>query len=62
VLARARLLIKPQISEMPVVKSDRLLDTKDYQKGIRISDAQIKQLSLEKAPTLAKWNYTISPR
>ena len=38
------------------------LDTKDYQKGIRISDAQIKQLSLEKAPTLAKWNYTISPR
>ncbi len=38
------------------------LDTKDYQKGIRISDAQIKQSSLEKAPTLAKWNYTISPR
>jgi len=37
------------------------IDTKDYKKGIKISDRQMKQLNLNKHNTLPKWNYTISP-
>jgi arginine repressor len=33
-----------------------------YKKGIKISDAQFSQLSIEHHATLPKWNYTISPR
>ncbi len=35
---------------------------KHYKKGIKISDAQFSQLSIEHHTTLPKWNYTISPR
>ena len=35
---------------------------KAYKKGIKISDAQFSQLSMERHTTLPKWNYTISPR
>ena len=35
---------------------------KAYQKGIKISDAQFSQLSMQRHTTLPKWNYTLSPR
>jgi hypothetical protein len=38
------------------------LDTQKYAKGVRISDANMKALALEKGSELEKWNYTISPR
>ena len=34
----------------------------DYQKGIKISDEQMKQLSLEEVAFRPQWNYTILPR
>lgn len=37
-------------------------DPRTYDKGVRISDADMKGLSLEKGSELGKWNYTISPR
>lgn len=38
------------------------LDTREYAKGVRISDDDMKALALEKRSELEKWNYTISPR
>ena len=38
------------------------LNSKKYAKGIKISDADMKSLSLETGNELEKWNYTISPR
>ena len=35
---------------------------KAYKKGIRISDAQFSQLSMQRHTTLPKWNYTLLPR
>lgn len=37
-------------------------DQKTYEKGQKISDAQMRELSLTRDKELAKWNYTISPR
>jgi len=34
---------------------------KPYQKGIKIDDAQMEQLALERHDPLPKWNYTIRP-
>ncbi|MFH0945038.1 MAG: hypothetical protein V2A76_07555 [Planctomycetota bacterium] len=38
------------------------LDTREYAKGVRVSDADMKALALKKRSELEKWNYTISPR
>jgi len=37
------------------------LHTKQYQRGIRISDRQIKQINLKNYTQRPKWNYSISP-
>lgn len=37
-------------------------DTRKYAKGVKISDADMKALALEKGNELERWNYTISPR
>ena len=44
------------------LKVKAYIDTKEYKKGIKISDQKMKQLNLEKHDTLPKWNYSISPR
>ena len=38
------------------------LDSREYAKGVRISDAEMKELSLETGSDLARWNYTLNPR
>ena len=38
------------------------LDTREYAKGVRVSDADMKALALKKRSELEKWNYTIRPR
>ena len=35
---------------------------KQYAKGIKISDPEMRRLSLDKSKSLPKWNYTIQPR
>lgn len=37
------------------------LDTKQFEKGVKISDEQMNRLNIEKHTTLPKWNYTIRP-
>jgi hypothetical protein len=37
------------------------IDPKDYAKGIRITDEQMRRLNIHKHDTLLNWNYTISP-
>ena len=38
------------------------LDTREYAKGVRISDADMNALALKKRSELERWNYAISPR
>ena len=38
------------------------LNKRNYAKGVKISDADMENLSLETGKKLEKWNYTISPR
>ena len=38
------------------------LNTKIYQKGVSISNEEMKHLCLRKHPKLPKWDYTINPR
>ena len=38
------------------------LDTRDYQKGIKVSDAEMMTLNLKGDTFHPEWNYTISPR
>jgi hypothetical protein len=33
-----------------------------YEKGRKVSDAQMKELNLERHAVCPKWNYTIRPR
>lgn len=37
------------------------IDSKDYAKGIKITDEQMSRLNIKKHDTLPKWNYTLSP-
>ncbi|CEG13738.1 transposase (fragment) [groundwater metagenome] len=39
-----------------------LLDTEDYETGIKISDDQMKELNLTFHETNPEWNYTILPK
>lgn len=43
------------------LKVKSYLDTKDYPKGVEISDQQMSRIHLEKHTTLPSWNYTITP-
>ncbi len=43
------------------LKVDAILNEKQYEKGIKISDEQINQINLEKHDVLPQWNYTIAP-
>ena len=38
------------------------LDTRDYPKGIKVSDAEMMTLNIEGDTFHPEWNYTISPR
>ena len=38
------------------------LDTRDYPKGIKVSDAEMKTLNIKGDAFHPEWNYTISPR
>lgn len=38
-----------------------ILDEKNYEKGIKISDAEMKQINIKFHDELPKWNYTIFP-
>ena len=39
-----------------------LLDTRTYEKGIKISDAEMEMLNIEGDDFHPEWNYTIKPR
>jgi len=41
---------------------DPRLVKKAYKNGIKISDTQFSQLSMQRHTTLPKWNYTLLPR
>lgn len=38
-----------------------ILNENKYEKGIKISAAQIKELNIKKKEQLPQWNYTIRP-
>jgi hypothetical protein len=38
------------------------LDTRDYPKGIKVSDAEMMTLNVKGDAFHPEWNYTISPR
>lgn len=38
------------------------LDTNTYQKGIKVSDKDFKNLNIEKDDFHGEWNYTIKPQ
>jgi hypothetical protein len=38
------------------------LDTRDYQKGVRVSDEEMATLNIKRDTFHPEWNYTISPR
>jgi len=40
---------------------DAILNENKYEKGIKISDAQMNEISLTNNELLPQWNYTISP-
>ncbi|GJQ49738.1 transposase [Candidatus Kuenenia stuttgartiensis] len=37
-----------------------ILNEKEYQKGIKITDDQMKEININKHSVLPDWNYTIS--
>lgn len=43
------------------LKVDAILNEKKYEKGIKISDDQMKEINLKKHDILPQWNYTIAP-
>ena len=44
------------------LKIESALDTRTYEKGIKVSDAQMKALDIQGDPFHPEWNYTIRPR
>ena len=44
------------------LKVESALDTRTYQKGIKVSDAEMKALDITGDPFHPEWNYTIRPR
>jgi len=43
------------------LKVDAILNEKKYEKGIKISNDQMKEINLKKHDILPQWNYTIAP-
>jgi Rhodopirellula transposase DDE domain len=43
------------------LKIESALDTRAYEKGIKVSDAQMKALDIQGDPFHPEWNYTIRP-
>jgi hypothetical protein len=41
---------------------DALLDENTYQKGIKISDAEMERINLIRGPFHGEWNYSILPQ
>jgi hypothetical protein len=44
------------------LKVEAVLDTMVYEKGIKISDAEMKRLALRGDAFHPEWNYTVNPR
>jgi Rhodopirellula transposase DDE domain len=44
------------------LKVESALDTRTYEKGIKVSDAEMKTLDINGDPFHPEWNYTIRPR
>ena len=44
------------------LKVESALDTRRYQKGIKVSDATMKRLYITADQFHPEWNYTIKPR
>jgi hypothetical protein len=44
------------------LKVESALDTRNYQKGIKVSNAEMKSLNITGDPFHPEWNYTIRPR
>ena len=44
------------------LKVDCALDTRTYEKGIKVSDAEMETLNIKGDDFHPEWNYTISPR
>jgi hypothetical protein len=44
------------------LKVKAVLNEKDYAKGRRVSDTEMKKLNLERHEVCPEWNYTIRPR
>jgi hypothetical protein len=44
------------------LKVECALDTRSYQKGVKVSDAQMASLDITGDPFHPEWNYTINPR
>jgi hypothetical protein len=41
---------------------DAVLNTIEYQKGIKVSDYQMKQINLVRHDELPLWNYSLVPK
>ena len=44
------------------MKVDSALDTRTYEKGIKVTDAEMEALSIKGDDFHPEWNYTIRPR
>ena len=44
------------------LKVDAQLIEKEYKKGLKVSDEQMRSLNIEHAEVCPKWNYVIKPR
>jgi DDE family transposase len=44
------------------LKVESALDTATYKKGIKVSNAEMKRLNIQRDEFHPEWNYTISPR
>jgi hypothetical protein len=44
------------------LKVESALDTATYEKGIRVTNAEMKTLDIQGDPFHPEWNYTIRPR
>ena len=44
------------------LKVKAVLDTNEYETGIKVSDEQLEEIRIRRHKVHAAWNYTISPR
>jgi hypothetical protein len=44
------------------LKVDAVLNSKEYQKGIKVSDSQMKEINILRHDELPKWNYSLVPK